>query len=260
MSEVIAIVSGKGGVGKTTVTANIGTALAAMGYKVLLIDADVGLRNLDIALGMQDRIVYHFLDLMDEACSEKQAIINDEKYTGLSFLAAPQCQSLEVKHFPLFKKMTDKLKTRYDYIIIDCPAGIDKGFLMAVNAADKVIIVSTPDMLSVRDADKVAAMSEKFGIEKSFLIINKINVDMIKKGDMIDIDTIINTVAVPLIGAVPEDSGIIRSINTGKPIVLLPKKHSATAFINIAKRITGRKVPIMKDEKRGLFSFFRRKK
>ena len=179
MSEVIAIVSGKGGVGKTTVTANIGTALAAMGYKVLLIDADVGLRNLDIALGMQDRIVYHFLDLMDEACSEKQAIINDEKYTGLSFLAAPQCQSLEVKHFPLFKKMTDKLKTRYDYIIIDCPAGIDKGFLMAVNAADKVIIVSTPDMLSVRDADKVAAMSEKF--ELKVLIINKINVDMIKK-------------------------------------------------------------------------------
>ena len=223
MSEVIAIVSGKGGVGKTTVTANIGTALAAMGYKVLLIDADVGLRNLDIALGMQDRIVYHFLDLMDEACSEKQAIINDEKYTGLSFLAAPQCQSLEVKHFPLFKKMTDKLKTRYDYIIIDCPAGIDKGFLMAVNAADKVIIVSTPDMLSVRDADKVAAMSEKFGIEKSFLIINKINVDMIKKGDMIDIDTIINTVAVPLIGAVPEDSDIIRSINTGKPVVLCRK-------------------------------------
>ncbi|MCK9479338.1 MAG: septum site-determining protein MinD [Firmicutes bacterium] len=253
MAEVLAIVSGKGGVGKTTAAANIGTALAAMGHKVLLIDADVGLRNLDAALGMQDRSTYHFLDIINNQCSLEKAIVKDERYPGLALLLAPQFNSIDDIDGRAFKRMINSFKKNHDYILIDCAAGIGKSFEMACDAADTAIIVATPDILSIRDADRVAAMLEKRGADKAFLIINKINVDMVKKGDMIDIDTIVNAVAVSLIGAVPLDEYITISINKGKPAVLLPKSNTGVAFLNIAKRITGAKVPIMKLNKKRFF-------
>lgn len=258
MSEVISIVSGKGGVGKTTSTANIGTALAAMGYKVLLVDGDVGLRNLDISLGMQDKVVYHFLDIINKSCKPSQALIVDEKYVGLNFLSAPQNLCGADIDKELFKKLVDDFRPYYDYIIIDCAAGIDDSFTMGAAASDKSIIIATPEMISIRDADRIAARLERLGITNVFLIINRINIDMIKKGDMIDIDTIINTVAVPLIGAVPADDEIIISNNKGKPIVLRIKSRAGQAYLNIAKRITGLKVPIMQDKKRGLSCLFKK--
>ncbi|OQB16040.1 MAG: Septum site-determining protein MinD [Firmicutes bacterium ADurb.Bin193] len=260
MAEVIVTVSGKGGVGKTTATANIGMALASMGLKILLIDGDVGLRNLDISLGIQDRIVYHFNDVINGMCSADSAIVKDEKYIGLCYLAAPQNITGAEVNKEGFKEMVDKLRPRFDYIIIDCAAGIDDSFSMCAGAADKALIITTPELISIRDADRVAERLESMGITTVYLIINRINIDMIKKGDMIDIDTIIGTVAVPLIGAVPEDVGIIISNNKGRPLVLRPRTRAGTAFLNIAKRLTGEKVPIMADEKKGFFSFFARKR
>ncbi|NLB80681.1 MAG: septum site-determining protein MinD, partial [Clostridiaceae bacterium] len=222
MANVLAIVSGKGGVGKTTVTANIGIALAAMGKKVLLIDADVGLRNLDIALGMQNKIAYHFLDVINNHCDLSKAIVIDEKYSGLALLSAPQFNSISDIDNNLFKKMINDASGLYDYILIDCAAGIGKCFEMSTSAADRIIVVAMPDVLSIRDADRVATKLENQNIKNVFLVINKINIDMIKKGDMIDIDTIINRVAIRLIGAIPEDRRIALSIGRGKPAVLLP--------------------------------------
>ncbi len=183
MDEVIAVVSGKGGVGKTTTTANIGTALASMGHKVLLIDGDVGLRNLDISLGVQDSVVYHFLDVMDGRCRLSDAVISAGRYAGLHFLSAPQNITGADIDKQGFKNLVDEIRPQYDYIIIDCAAGIDDSFVMAASAADTAIIVATPELISVRDADSVAARLEKLGIGKIFLIINRINIDMIKKGD-----------------------------------------------------------------------------
>jgi septum site-determining protein MinD len=259
VAEVLSIVSGKGGVGKTTTTANLGTALAAMGYKVLLIDGDAGLRNLDIALGMQEQVVYHFLDIMEHHCPPENAVITDEKHGGLRFLSAPQDVSGAEIDKARFKQMVDGFRPYYDYIMIDCAAGIDDGFAMAAGAADRAIIVATPELISARDADRVAARLEAYGVTEVFLLINRIRVDMIKKGDMIDIDTIINIVAVPLIGAVPEDAGVITSNITGTPVVLQPKTRAGKAYLNIAKRVTGRKVPIAREEKRGFGRLFRRK-
>lgn len=259
MSEVIAVVSGKGGVGKTTTTANIGTALAAMGHKVLLIDGDVGLRNLDISLGMQDKVVYHFHDIIEERCDASMAVISDYKYVGLNLLSAPQGINGSEIDKEKFKNVVDDFRTQYDYIIIDCSAGIDDSFTMAVTAADRIIIIATPEMISVRDADAVATRLEKLGITNIFLLINRIDIDMIKKGDMIDIDTIINAVSVPLIGAVPENKEVLISNNKGKPVVLQTKSRCGMAFINIAKRITGQKVPIISDERKGFFRLFKRK-
>jgi septum site-determining protein MinD len=258
MPQVISVVSGKGGVGKTTTVANVGAALAAMGKRVLLIDADVGLRNLDISLGMQDKVVYHFNDIINGQCTPTQAIVPHDKYLGLQLLTAPQNVLSSQIDKDKFKELVLGLKQNYDYVLIDCAAGIDDSFVMGAMAADMVIIVATPELISVRDADRVAVSLEKLAIEQINLIINIISVDMVKKGDMIDIDTIINTVAVPLIGAVPESSEVIVSNNKGRPIVLSANSYAGKAFLNIAKRITGEKVPILKEKKRNIFRLLKK--
>ena len=258
MAQIIAVVSGKGGVGKTTVTANLGVALAAMGKSVLLIDGDVGLRNLDISLGLQDKIVYHFNDVINGLCTAKQAIVTYGKFAGLRLLSAPQSVAWDDVDKAGFKKLIAELRNYYDYILIDCAAGIDDSFITGVESADRVLIIATPELISIRDADRVALNLERMQISQIHLIINRINIDMVKKGDMIDIDTIINTVAVPLIGAVPDESAVIISNNTGKPVVLSTKSRAGKAFLNIAKRITGEKIPILKDERKGLLKFFRK--
>lgn len=256
MAEIIAIASGKGGVGKSTSTANIGTALAIMGKKVLLIDGDIGLRNLDVIMGLQNTIAYDFYDVLTNSCSAEQAIVRDEKYSSLHLLPAPQNVDISEIDKDGLGELIDSLSPYYDYILIDCPAGIHDGFMLMASKADKAIIVATPELISVRDADMTVSKLEDLKFSEIYLIINKVRVDMVKSGEMLSVDDIINIVAVPLIGAVPEDFEVIKSNNIGRPVVLTPKSRSGIAYGNIAKRITGVKVPILKDEKKRRFCFF----
>ncbi|MBR0277516.1 MAG: septum site-determining protein MinD [Clostridia bacterium] len=255
MAEIIAIASGKGGVGKSTTAANIGTALSLMGKRVLLIDGDIGLRNLDVILGMQNSIVYDFYDIITEKCTMDQAILSDLNHFGLSFLPPPQ--NVDIKEIDPEKldSLIDRLSPYYDYIFIDCPAGIHEGFMLMSRKATKALIIATPEIISVRDADMTVSKLEGLNFSEIYLIINKIRADMIKDKQMLSIDEIIEIVAVPLIGAVPEDKEIIYANNIGKPLVLKQKSRAGMAYANIAKRLTGLKVPILPDEKKHFFSF-----
>ena len=259
MAEIIAIVSGKGGVGKSTTTANIGTALAMMGKKILMIDGDIGLRNLDLILGMQNSIAYDFYDVLNDKCTSEQAILPDEKYPGLHLLPAPQNVDISEVDSKKLDSLIEKLSPYYDYILIDCPAGIHEGFMLMSSKAKKALIVATPELISVRDADMTISKLEDLHFEEIYLIINKVNVEMVKSGEMMSVDDIINIVAVPLIGAIPDEKDVIHSNNIGKPVILKSRSRAGKAYANIAKRITGVKVPILEDEKRGLFSFLRKK-
>jgi len=250
MGKIISMVSGKGGVGKTTAVANIGTAMAAAGKRILVVDADVGLRNLDIALGMQNEVVYDYYDVIQGECTVKDALIASARYPGLSFLPAPQSVSCRDIDLDKFREMIMELNGYFDYIIIDCAAGIDDSFKMCVSVSDDVVIITTPEYVSIRDADRVAGILENSGIKKMMMIINRVDVDMIKKKQMVDIDSIINTVAVTLIGAVPEDRNVTIANNIGKPIVLKARSRAGRAYINIAKRLMGEKVEIFKEDKK----------
>ena len=259
MAEIIAIASGKGGVGKSTTTANIGTALAMMGKKILLIDGDIGLRNLDVILGMQDLVAYDFYDVITERCSADNAILSDQRYPALHLLPAPQNIDISEIDKDALGNMIDRLAPYYDYIIIDCPAGIHEGFMLMSAKADMAIVIATPEYISIRDADMTVSKLEDLNFSKIYLIINKIRIDMVKNGEMVNIDDIINIIAVPLIGAVPDEAEVIHSGNTGKPVILKPKSRAGQAYANIAKRITGEKVPILQDEKKRRFGLFRKK-
>ncbi len=259
MAEIIAVVSGKGGVGKTTTTANISTALAMMGKKVLMIDGDIGLRNLDLVLGMQNSITYDFNDILNNRCTEEQAIVQDDKYPGLHLLPAPQNSSIDDIDKSKFDDLIDKLSPYYDFIFIDCPAGIHDGFMLMSSKATKALIIATPELISVRDADMTISKLEDLQFEEIYLIINKVRVEMVKSGEMMSIDDIINIIAVPLIGAIPDEKDVIHSNNIGKPIILKSRSRAGMAYGNIAKRLLGIKVPILKDEKKRLFGFIGKK-
>lgn len=259
MAEIIAIASGKGGVGKSTTTANLGTALAMMGKKILMIDGDIGLRNLDLILGMQNSIAYDFNDVLNDRCTSDQAILADEKYPGLHLLPAPQNVDISDIDSEKLDSLIEKLNPYYDYILIDCPAGIHEGFMLMSSKAKKALIIATPELISVRDADMTISKLEDLHFDEIYLIINKISVEMVKSGEMMSIDDIINIVAVPLIGAVPDEKEVIHSNNTGRPVILKSRSRAGMAYANIAKRITGVKVPILADEKKGLFGFLRKR-
>ncbi len=259
MAEIIAIASGKGGVGKSTTTANIGTALAMMGKKVLMIDGDIGLRNLDLILGMQNSIAYDFNDVLCDRCSSEQAILTDEKYTGLHLLPAPQNVEIQEIDKEKLSDLIDKLNPYYDYILIDCPAGIHEGFMLMSSKAQKALIVATPELISVRDADMTISKLEDLHFSEIYLIINKVNIDMVKSGEMMSVDDIINIVAVPLIGAIPDEKEVIHSNNIGRPVILKSRSRAGMAYANIAKRLMGIKVPILQDEKKGFFRFLHKK-
>ncbi|MEE1043112.1 MAG: septum site-determining protein MinD [Clostridia bacterium] len=259
MAEIIAIASGKGGVGKSTSTANLGTALAMMGKKILMIDGDIGLRNLDLILGMQNSVAYDFNDILNDRCSSEQAILADEKYPGLHLLPAPQNIDINEIDKDKLNDLIAKLNPYYDFILIDCPAGIHDGFMLMSSKAKKALIVTTPELMSVRDADMTVSKLEGLHFDEIYLIINKISVEMVKSGEMMSIDDIINIVAVPLIGAIPDEKSIIHSNNIGKPIVLKTRSRAGMAYANIAKRLTGVKVPILQDEKKCFFRFLRKR-
>jgi septum site-determining protein MinD len=245
MGEVIVITSGKGGVGKTTTTANIGTGLALQGKKVVLIDTDIGLRNLDVVMGLENRIVYDLVDVVEGSCRVKQALIKDKRYSGLFLLPAAQTRDKSAVSPEQMMKLCKELVGEYDYVVIDCPAGIEQGFKNAIAGADKAIVVTTPEVSAVRDADRIVGLLEANGLKTPRLLINRVRTDMVKRGDMMSIEDICDILAIDLIGVVPDDEEIIISTNKGEPAVTEGKSLAGQAYKNITRRIIGHEVPYL---------------
>jgi len=245
MGEVVVVTSGKGGVGKTTTTANIGTALANLKNKVALIDTDIGLRKLDLVLGLENRIVYNLVDVTSGVCKPKQALIRDKRTEGLYFLPAAQTRDKTSVDPEQMRQLCLELKEEFDYVLVDCPAGIEQGFKNAVAGADRALVVTNPEISSVRDADRIIGLLEAASIPDPQLIVNRIRPRMVKRGDMLDIDDILDNLRIELIGIVPEDESVLVSTNRGEPAVLNPNSQAGQAFRNIARRIRGEKVPYM---------------
>ena len=243
MSESIVITSGKGGVGKTTTTANIGTALASFDKSVVVVDGDTGLRNLDVLMGLENRIVYTLLDVVEGKCKLKQAIIKDKRFNSLYLLPTAQTRDKNDITTKQMQKLVNELKQ--DYVLIDCPAGIEQGFENAVIGADRAIVVVNPEITSVRDADRVIGKLDAKGLDRHQLIINKLNYSMTKKGDMLDVEDIMDTLSIKLLGVVPDDKNITISTNKGEPVVLSNKSKAGNAYINIARRLMGEEIPFM---------------
>lgn len=244
--RVIVITSGKGGVGKTTTSANIGTALAKLGNKVVLIDTDIGLRNLDLLLGLENRIVYTIVDVVEERCKLKQALVKDKKNPNLSLLAAAQTRDKTSVTSEQLKDICDQLKKKNDFILVDCPAGIEQGFQNAVAGATEAIVVTTPEMSAVRDADRIIGLLEaKEEIESYKLLLNRVRPKLIEQNDMMSVEDVVDILSTDLIGVIPEDTGIITSTNKGEPIVNDEEALAGKAYRNVAKRIMGEDVPLL---------------
>ena len=244
MGEAIVITSGKGGVGKTTTSANLGTALAMFGKKVCLIDTDIGLRNLDVVMGLENRIVYDLVDVVEGRCKTHQALIKDKRFECLYLLPAAQTSDKTAVSPEQMKVLVDELKKDYDYILIDCPAGIEQGYKNAVAGADKAIVVTTPEISSVRDADRIIGLLEQEDIEAPKLVINRIRSHMMENGDSLDVDDITSTLAVDLIGIVQDDENVIKATNSGEPVAMNPNSKASIAYRNIARRVLGESVPL----------------
>lgn len=244
--RVIVITSGKGGVGKTTTNANIGTALARAGKKVVMIDTDLGLRNLDLLLGLENRIVYTIVDVVEERCKLKQALVKDKKNPNLCLLAAAQTRDKTAVTEEQLKDICEELKKDFDFILVDCPAGIEQGFQNAVAGASEAIVVTTPEMSAVRDADRIIGLLESKEEIKSYkLLINRVRPNLIKSNDMMSVEDVVEILSAQLIGIIPEDTGIITSTNKGEPIVNDEKSLAGRAYNNVAKRIMGEEVPFL---------------
>lgn len=256
MGEAIVITSGKGGVGKTTTSANLGTALALSGKKVCLVDTDIGLRNLDVVMGLENRIIYDLVDVVEERCKLQQALIKDKRFECLYLLPAAQTKDKSAVFPEQMIKLVGELKQDFDYILIDCPAGIEQGFKNAVAGADKAIVVTTPEVSSVRDADRIIGLLEQEEVEPPKLIVNRIRSHMMKNGDMLDVDEIVAILAIDLLGIVGDDDTVIKASNNGEPIALDPTSKASIAYRNMARRILGESVPLLSldDDKGGMFT------
>lgn len=257
MSEVIVITSGKGGVGKTTTVANIGTGLAMLGKKVVVVDTDIGLRNLDVVLGLENRIVYNLVDVIEGNCRMKQALIRDKKYHTLYLLPSAQTRDKNAVNPEQMKKLTDELREDFDYILLDCPAGIEQGFLNAVAGADRALLVTTPEVSAIRDADRIIGLLESDGMKDIRLVINRLRPDMISRGDMMSVKDVSEILGLDMIGAVPDDENIVISTNQGNPLVG-SESPAGQAYMNISRRVDGKTIPFMKLEQKK--RFFRKKR
>jgi len=258
-SRVLVITSGKGGVGKTTTTANLGTALAMMDKRVVMVDTDIGLRNLDVVMGLENRIVFDIVDVVSGNCKLKQALIKDKRFDGLCLLPAAQTKEKTAVTPHQMKNLTNDLRQDFDYILVDCPAGIEQGFKNAIAGADAAIVVATPEVSSVRDADRIVGLLEAAGLTDTRLIVNRIRAKMVKRGDMMDIRDIIDILSIELLGVVPEDECIVISTNRGEPAVLGNVSQAGEAYRRIARRITGVEVPIYSmDESSNIMARFKR--
>ena len=244
MGEVIVITSGKGGVGKTTTTANLGAALALEGKKVALVDTDIGLRNLDVVMGLENRIVYDIVDVVVEKCKLKQALIKDKRYEELFLLPAAQTRDKSAVNEEQMKELTNKLKEEFDYVLIDCPAGIEQGFKNATAGASRAVVVTTAEISAIRDADRIIGLLESSEIKNPELIINRLRPSMVKRGEMMDVDDIVELLSIDLIGVVPDDEYIITHTNKGEPVISNKRSPSGRAYLEIAKRILGEQLDV----------------
>ena len=255
MSEVIVVTSGKGGVGKTTTSANIGCGLALEGKKVVLVDSDIGLRNLDVVMGLENRIVYDLVDVIEGTCRLKQDLIKDKRYPGLFLLPAAQTRDKNAVSPEQMKKLCQNIKDMgFEYIIIDCPAGIEQGFKNAVAGADRAVVVTTPEVSAVRDADRIIGLLEANGISNPGLIVNRLRVDMVKRGDMMSVDDVKEILSVDVLGVVPDDEDVVITTNKGEPAVTEENSRAGRAYRNITLRLMGEEVPFMDlSENEGFF-------
>ena len=243
--KVIVVTSGKGGVGKTTTSANIGMGLAIRGKKVVLIDADIGLRNLDVVLGLENRIVYNLIDVVEKNCKIRQALIKDKRYEKLYLLPAAQTREKDAVKPEQMVELCDELRLDYDYILIDCPAGIEHGFKNAIAAADEAMVVTTPDVSAVRDADRIIGLLEAKEIQNKYLVINRVRPEMVRRGDMMSVEDVKDILGIELMGVIPDDQAIIVSTNRGEPAVSDNSSRAGQAYRNIVARLEGETVPFM---------------
>ncbi|TCO79981.1 septum site-determining protein MinD [Marinisporobacter balticus] len=259
MGEVIVVTSGKGGVGKTTTTANIGTGLALEGKKVVVVDADIGLRNLDVVMGLENRIVYDVVDVVDGVCRLRQALIKDKRYSGLFLLPAAQTKDKNAVNPKQMQTLCNELKEMFDYVLVDCPAGIEQGFKNAIAGADKAIVIATPEISAVRDADRIIGLLEAAELRDPLLVINRVRIDMVKRGDMMNIEDMIDILAIDLLGVVPDDEAIVISTNKGEPAVVDNVSMAGKAYRNITKRILGEEIQFLElDGQEGFMSRLRK--
>ena len=259
-ARVIVTTSGKGGVGKTTSTANIAAALAKFGKKVVAVDADVGLRNLDVIMGLENRVVYNFIDVIEKNCTLKQALIRDKRVPNLFLLAAAQTRTKDAVSPEQMIELCSQLRPNCDFVFLDCPAGIEGGFKNAAAGADEALVVTTPEIPAVRDADRIIGMLESMGKAPIRLIINRLRPTMVQDGDMLAQEDILDVLSIKLIGIVPEDECVIRATNNGEPMTLSPESPAAQAYLNIAQRLMGQEVPLMDLDayaSHGIFRWFK---
>lgn len=244
MSEVIVVTSGKGGVGKTTTSANVGTGLAAMGKKVVLIDADIGLRNLDVVMGLENRIVYNLVDVVENKCRIKQALIKDKRHPSLFLMPSAQTKDKTAVTPQQMVKMINQLRESFDYIILDCPAGIEQGFKNAIAGADRALVVTTPEVSAIRDADRIIGLLEANEFKQIDLIINRLRPEMVKRGEMMSSADVVDILSIPLIGIVPDDENVVIATNQGEPLVG-NNTLAGRAYQNICYRVSGKEVPYL---------------
>ena len=252
--KVITITSGKGGVGKTTATANIATALAVDGKRVVCIDADIGLRNLDVVLGLENRIVYDLVDVVEGRCRLRQAMIRDKRLPNLFLIPAAQTRDKTAVSPSDMVRLINELRTESDWLLIDSPAGIERGFRNAIAPADTIVVITNPEISAVRDADRIIGLIEAEEKGPARLVLNRVKPEMIKREDMLSPDDIIELLAIELIGIIPEDDNVILSTNRGVPIVLDGKSQAGQAFRNIANRLKGQNIPFLSlEDSNGFF-------
>ncbi len=260
MSRIIVITSGKGGVGKTTCTANLGMALAKQGRKVAVVDADFGLRNLDLLLGLENRIVYTAVEVLAGQCRLEQALVKDKRQPGLVLLPAAQNRTKDAVNPAQMRQLVALLAQKYDYVLVDSPAGIEMGFRNAIAAAQEALVVTTPEISAVRDADRVVGLLEAHGIKRTHLIVNRLRPAMVQANDMMSVEDVQEILAIPLIGIIPDDERVIVSTNRGEPLVLSDTPSLAgAAFDNIVRRLEGEHIEFLDlSVNDGLFSRLRR--
>ena len=244
-SRVVTITSGKGGVGKTTVTANLGVALARLGKRVVTIDADIGLRNLDVVMGLENRIVYDLVDVVEGRCRLRQALIRDKRLETLFLLPAAQTRDKTAVTPNDIVRLCDQLRLQHDFVLLDSPAGIEQGYRNAVAPADEVLVITNPEVSAVRDADRVIGLVEAEGKGPARLIINRLDPNLVQRGDMLTTADVVEILAIDVLGIVPEDQAILISTNRGQPVALDGRSPSGQAFHNIARRLLGQDVPFM---------------